>query len=357
MGVAPLAAGSLALLDDGVDRLPRRVEVGDGDELRPPEVLFGRLGVRGPDKEALRAKPLGQVFQACLDGPVELADGVELLQLRDDLVRPVSGQRDGPRDRLETLGILDVHPVRPLEECEVAEGGLAERHQLDSDSGRVRVGGHREVRPGEARGGADRRQQVLDEREVEHLLLADLQEGLAPALGGGERLGREPLLDLLLEREGREQVLEHHEVLELGRLAERVDQCLPVLEAPGVRIIRPPADVQDAGERTVRAGGHVLVHWGASLAVRDPVDGLRVISRAGSHRGALVDRRAGLVQAVVRIAPPPVLTGLGGPDHRMPRLAEVGRGVPARAQVAAARAPAGEALAEMDPAAADLDAR
>ncbi len=264
VGVAPLATGSLALLDDGVDRLLRGSEVGDGDELRPPEMLRGGLRARGPDEQALRAEPLVQVLEARLDGPVELADGVELLQVGDDLVVLVVRQRDGLRDRLEALGILDVHPVRPLEEGEVAEGGLAERHQLDPDAGRVRVGGHRKVRSGETRGRADRRQQVLDEREMEHLLLADLQEGLAPALDGDERLGCQTLLDLLLERERREQVLEHHEVLELGALAERVDQRLPMLEAPAVRIIRPPADIQDAGQRTVRAGRDTLGH-GTSL--------------------------------------------------------------------------------------------
>ena len=109
--------------------------------------------------------------------------------------RLVVRQRDGLRDRLEPLGVLDVHPLRPLEEGEVAERGLAERQQLDPDAGRVAVGRHREVRAGEARGGADGRQQVLDERQVEHLLLADRQQRLAPALDRGERLRRQPLVD------------------------------------------------------------------------------------------------------------------------------------------------------------------
>ena len=41
-------------------------------------------------------------------------------------------------------------------------------------------------------------------------------------------------------------------MLELRGLAERVDQGLPVLEAPRVGVTRPPADLQDAGERTMR---------------------------------------------------------------------------------------------------------
>ena len=86
MGVAPLAPGALALLDDRVDRPPRGREVGHGDELLPAEVLLGRLGVRRPDEQALRAEPPVEVLEAGLDGPVELADRVELLEVRDDLV-------------------------------------------------------------------------------------------------------------------------------------------------------------------------------------------------------------------------------------------------------------------------------
>ena len=147
---------------------------------------FGR-----PDEQALGAEPICQVLQAGLDRPVELADRVELLQVRDDLVLLVVRQRNGLRDRLEPLGILDVHPLGPLEEGEMAERGLAEGQQLDPDAGRVAVGRHREVRTGKARGGADGGQQVLDERQVEHLLLADGQQRLAPALDRGEGLGRQ----------------------------------------------------------------------------------------------------------------------------------------------------------------------
>ena len=85
--VAPFAAGALALFDDRVDGVLRRLEIGDRDELRPAEVLFGGLGVRRPDEQALRSESLGQELEAGLDRPVELADGVELLELRDDRIR------------------------------------------------------------------------------------------------------------------------------------------------------------------------------------------------------------------------------------------------------------------------------
>ena len=88
----------------------------------------------GPMNRRSGAEPLGQVLEAGLDRPVELADRVELLEVRDDLVALVVGQRDGLLDRLEPLGVLDVHPLGPLEEGEVAERGLAERQQLDPDA-------------------------------------------------------------------------------------------------------------------------------------------------------------------------------------------------------------------------------
>ncbi len=336
MGVAPFTAGPLALLDDRVDRTPRRLEVGHRDELRPAEMLLGRLGVRRPDEQAVRAQALGQVLEADLDRPVELADRVELLQLRDDLVPDVVRQRDGLRDRLEPLGVLDVHAFGSFEEGEVSERCLAEGQQLDPDAGRIAVGRHREVRAGEAGRGADARQEVLGEGQVEHLLLADLQQGLPPALDRCERLGGQSLADVLLERERREEVLEHDQVLELGRLPERIDQRLPVLEPRPRSVTPPPADGEDVGQRSVRAG--------------------LTISIMSILRGSVGCGIVG-IEAVVRVAPPPVLVWFGGPDHRMARLLEMSRGVPVRAQVAAAGPSARQALAEVLPAGADLHAR
>ena len=61
-----------------------------------------------------------------LDRAVELADRVELLELRDDLVGTVVPQGGGPLHCREPLGILDIHALRALEEREVAERFLAE---------------------------------------------------------------------------------------------------------------------------------------------------------------------------------------------------------------------------------------
>ena len=204
----------------------------------------------GPMNSRSGPSRLGQVLQAGLDRSVELADRVELLQMRDDLVSLIVRQGDGLLDGREPLGILDVHPLGPLEEGEMAERGFTEGQQLDPDAGRIAVGRHREVRAGKARCCADGGEQVLDERQVEHLLLPDAQQRPPPTLDREERFLGQPLPDVPLEREGRKQVLEHDQMLELGRLPERVDERLPVLE-PGTPAALPAAHGEHIGERSV----------------------------------------------------------------------------------------------------------
>ena len=134
-------------------------------------------------------------------------------------------------------------------------------------------------------------------------------------------------------------------MLELGRLAERVDQRLAVLEP--ARCARRPCPLRTA--RTLASGP-------CGPGVTFSIIGMHLLHR----ESGFVDPDSSAepeVEAVVRVAPPPVLAGFGGPDHRMARLAEVGRGMPVRAQVAAARPPARQALAQVHPAGADLDAR
>ena len=110
------------------------------------------------------------------------------------------------------------------------ERGLGERQELHPDSGRIGVRRQREVRPAQRRRRADGREQVLDQGQVEHLLLGDVDELAAPAPDRLE-LGRgQALVVAVLHRKRRVQVLAHHELLERGRLAERVDERLAVLE-------------------------------------------------------------------------------------------------------------------------------
>ena len=142
--------------------------------------------------------------------------------------------------------------------------GLAEGHELDPDAGGIRIRRHREVRAGESRRGADGRQQVLDEREMEHLLRADLEQRLPPSGDRRQRFRRQALFFPLLERESCEEVLEHHEVLQLGGLADGVDQGLPVLDAAGMCVVDPAPDLDHVRERTLGDGIDDLGH-------RDPL--------------------------------------------------------------------------------------
>jgi hypothetical protein len=112
----------------------------------------------------------------------------------------------------------------------VAQCRLAERHQREVDAGGIVTRRRGQVRAGEVGSGADRGQNVLHEREVEHLLGRDMRDHLPPATHRLERVGRDSLVFALLEREGREQVLAHDPVLELRGLAEHVDQRLAVLD-------------------------------------------------------------------------------------------------------------------------------
>jgi hypothetical protein len=113
------------------------------------------------------------------------------------------------------------------------------------------------------RRGADRGEHVLHEREVQHLLGGDVGDRAAPERDGLELLRRDSFVLALLERERREQVLAHDPVLELGGLAEHVDQCLAMLDHKrrlGVRA--SAARRQRLSEATAPGAGDRLSHSG-----------------------------------------------------------------------------------------------
>jgi len=80
------------------------------------------------------------------------------------------------------------------------------------------------------RGRADGRQQVLHQRQVQHLLRGDVEDVLAPSSDRLFFAGGEALAGGLLQAERGVQVLAHDPVLELRGLAEHVDQRLAVLD-------------------------------------------------------------------------------------------------------------------------------
>ena len=194
-------------------------------------------------EELLRTECRGQPGEADVDGPVEVPDRREALRRGDDVV--VGHERPRPADRDLGIRVVERDPFGAFEEQEVAESVLPERHERDLHAGREVLRRRREVRPAEVRRRADRRQQVLDEREVQHLLLRDGEDRRAPAVHRLELLGGEALIGALLHREGREEVLAEDRVLELGGLAEQVDELLAVLDDD--RRLGLGGDVADRG--------------------------------------------------------------------------------------------------------------
>ena len=169
MGLLPVAARALSLLEDRVHRLLCAREVGDRDELGPAKVRRARLGARGPDEQVLLAELLSQVSEALLDRAVEVTDGREVLGLRDDVALGHQRHRF-VNGRVDALSASERHALGALQEHEMPQCLLSERDQRQVHSGRIVVSGSRKVRPAEVGGSADRRQQVVHQRQVEHLL-------------------------------------------------------------------------------------------------------------------------------------------------------------------------------------------
>jgi hypothetical protein len=143
--------------------------------------------------------------------------------------------------------------------------GSPEGHQRQVHARRIVVRRRGQVGPGQMRRRADRREHVLHQREVEHLLGGDVGDRPPPAGDGLELLRCEAFVLALLQRERREQVLAHDPVLELGGLAEHVDQRLAMLDHEGRLRFRPSAALrQPFGEATLPATAgridHVVDH-------------------------------------------------------------------------------------------------
>ena len=114
---------------------------------------------------------------------------------------------------------------------------------------------------------------------MEHLLLADGEECLAPAADRGQLVLGDALGHALLEREGREQVLEHDQVLQLGGLAQRVDERLPVLESARLAA----ADGEHARQGALGSGLGGLGH--GTLLLSQSGRGRPLRLKAGSRKG------------------------------------------------------------------------
>jgi len=201
------------------------------------EVVLGGLGPGRADEHVALTPLLHEVLEAVLDGLVEVTDGGEAGRV-GNLLAPVVGglQGAGGGDgdlgleinlRIEGDGVLHLYVLGPLEIHEPGEGDVVEPVQVDGDASRVvrrRLG---EVRAPQVGGGADGSQQVRHQGQVQHLLLGHLLDRLAPARDRPDLVGAQPLVLLLLAREGGEEVAAAEPVLELGGLIQQGDELLP----------------------------------------------------------------------------------------------------------------------------------
>jgi len=117
-----------------------------------------------------------------------------------------------------------------------------------------------QIRPAKVRRRANRGQQVLHQREVQHLLACDAEDGPPPPQDRLEFLGGKPFSLALLEGKGREEVLAHDAVLKLRRLAQHVDQCLAMLDDKrSLRRGKPAARSYELSEPSLPGGHRLLI--------------------------------------------------------------------------------------------------
>ena len=147
-----------------------------------PKCCRGRLGARRPDEQPVLAVHLGEVGEARPRStgrgarPSRSPGRAERCPARSASAppgrrraRPSASARSMPSGRSRNM------------KCRSACSPNGSKRQLHA--GRVVIGGLRQVRPGHVRRGADRRQQVVHQGQVEHLLGRHVRRSLAASAG------------------------------------------------------------------------------------------------------------------------------------------------------------------------------
>lgn len=109
-----------------------------------------------------------------------------------------------------------------------AHGGGVEGQQGHCDVGRELARGRGKIKVPVMRPRADRDQQVVDQRKMQHLLGGDRDDLGAPALHDAPFMCQQILVGALLERERGIQVSAHQAVLDFCRFREHADQLAAV---------------------------------------------------------------------------------------------------------------------------------
>jgi len=101
-----------------------------------------------------------------------VTDGLVVLRHGHQLV--AVGQRLGPADGREALGVVQVHPLGALQVDEMPQGPLAEPEQRELHAWGIPARHDPKVGPVQVRRGPDRGEQVGGQGQVEHLLLSSV---------------------------------------------------------------------------------------------------------------------------------------------------------------------------------------
>ena len=225
--VGTVRGRAFALRDDLLDRPLRRREVVDPEQAGQAELLGADLRLAVADEHAVLAKLGGEVREPVQRPVVQVALARVVLRRGRQQVRardPTVVVR-----MAEAGAVRDLEALRPLDEHEVIERGLAERHQGHQDVGRKVPGAHRERGTPQVRRGPDRGEQVVHHRQVQHFFQRDLTQRAAPAFDRRQFGRRHALARVALQRPLRVQVRAHHRVLELRGLAQQVDEFFAIL--------------------------------------------------------------------------------------------------------------------------------
>ena len=105
VGLPPVAARALALLDDQRDGGPGGIQAGDRYQLRPAEHLAARLRAGWADEHARLAMAVDQLRETVLDAAIQMADSVIVLRGGHQRGRGC-GQRPALADGRESFGVL-----------------------------------------------------------------------------------------------------------------------------------------------------------------------------------------------------------------------------------------------------------
>ncbi len=161
--------------------------------------------------------------QLCADLGIEFADRLVVGRRRREVARrrcPICGDALA----IASAAFLHVGIGWTLQIDEMIERRLGQRHESNDEAGRVVARRHRQVRTVEVRRAAQRHQQIVDERQVTHLLDGDAHHAFAPACDT-VRLGRrQPIADSTLEAERRVEIRAEQIVLDLGGLGQQMNE-------------------------------------------------------------------------------------------------------------------------------------